>query len=365
MYSGPQFSNCSTVDLNTVNLVFSGTGAICCLISIVIIVLILFNKAYNSVLQRFFLYLMASILLRELFIVASLEHHYKYDKEIQDKVCAAIGLIWNWSGIMVFIFTVGMKVYLFIYVKRLTRGDTGPVFVQSGCGRVTLESLYVVLSVFVTICYAFVPFFTKNYGLAGPWCWIRAIDENCTVSTSGLINQILNGYVFYVPGSIIGLVLLIGIAVLYCRLPSTLGNESRLLLKKTFFVIITFVANIVIAGFALLTRVTAGIKRQYDFPGTWYCFAITWPISLLLFPIVYMICFFRTNHVFSCYKELPQGRNEHSIQNPTIPKSSRLSAPSETFCDLKVPYTNNFTVIDENTQLVLETSGYGSVQNMT
>ena len=173
----------STVDLNTVNLVFSGTGAICCLISTVIIVLILSSKA---VLQRLFLYLMASILLRELFIVASLEHHYKYDEEIQDKVCTVIGLIWNWSGIMVFIFTVGMKVYLFIYVKRLTRGDTGPVFVQSGCGRVILESLYVVLSVFVTICYALVPFFTKNYGLAGPWCWIRAIDENCTVSTSGL-----------------------------------------------------------------------------------------------------------------------------------------------------------------------------------
>ena len=115
MYS--QFSSCSTVDLNTVNLIFSGTGATCCLISTVIIMLILFSKAYHTVLERLFLYLMASILLREMFIAASLEHHFKYDKEIQDKVCTAIGFIWNWTGIIVFIFTVGMKVYLFVYVK--------------------------------------------------------------------------------------------------------------------------------------------------------------------------------------------------------------------------------------------------------
>ena len=236
----------------------------------------------------------------------------------------------------------------------------GRVILETRCGRVILEILYVVLSVFVTICYAFVPFFTKNYGLAGPWCWIRAIDENCTISTSGLINQILNGYVFYVSGSIIGLVLLIGIAVLYCRLPRTLGNESRLLLKKTFFVIITFVANIVITVFALLTRVTAGVTKHYNFPVIWYAFAITFPISMLLFPIVYMICFFRMNHV-SCCRELPQrGRNQHSIQNPTIPNSTRLSAPSETF--FEVPYTNNFTVIDEKEPLAAETSGYGSIR---
>ena len=345
MYS--QFSNCSTVDLNTVNLVFSTTGIICCVISAVIIVLIVLYKAYYTVLQRLFLYLMVSILLRELFIGASLEHHFKYDMETQDKVCTAIGFIWNWTGILVFIFTVGTKVHLFVYVKRSIRERTytDPVCVQTRCGKVIPE---IVLSNFVllSLCYAFVPFFTKNYGLAGPWCWIRAINENCTISTSGLINQILNGYVFYISGSIIGLVLLIGIAVLYCYSLSTLDHGSRLLLKKTFVVIITFVANIVITVFALLTRVTAGVTKHYDYPVIWYAFAVTFPISMLLFPIVYMICLFR--------KDLQQSRNQCSIQNPNQSRSPERV--------LDVPCTNNATVQDENKPLVADTSKqYGSM----
>ena len=77
---------------------------------------------------------MVSILLREMFIGASLEHHFKYDKEIQDKVCTAIGFIWNWTGILVFIFTVGTKVHLFVYVKRSIREETytDPVVCRPG-----------------------------------------------------------------------------------------------------------------------------------------------------------------------------------------------------------------------------------------
>ena len=219
---------------------------------------------------------------------------------------------------------------------------------QTRCGKVIPE---IVLSNFVSLslCYAFVPFFTKNYGLAGPWCWIRAINainETCTISTSGLINQILNGYVFYISGSIIGLVLLIGIVVLYCCSLDGLSSDSKLLLKKTFVVIITFVANIVITVFALLTRVTAGVEKSYHIPVIWYAFAVTFPISILLFPIVYMIFLFR--------KDLQQSRNQCSIQNPNQSRSPERV--------LDVPCTNNATVQDENKPLVADTSKqYGSM----
>lgn len=359
-----QFSNCSGVHLKEINLVFSVTGAVCCFISAAIVLLIVIGKAYYSVLQRLFLYLMVAIVMRELFIAASIEHQFKY--ELQEKVCTGIAFIWNWTGILVFAFTVGMKVYLFFYVKHLTKGNTGPIFLQSRHGRVVLESLYVSLSILLTLCYASVPFFTKNYGLAGPWCWIRAINENCTLSKSGMINQLLNGYFFYVSGSVIGLVLLIAIAVVYCRLPITRSNETRILLKKTFFVIITFLVNIVIVVFALIVRVTAVMEKKYEYPAIWFSFGITFPISMLLFPIVYLICFFPVGKVLSCFCKCLTRDRDHSIQGPSIPESSRLSAQSSTYFEHEVPYTDNFTDITANEPLISQTgadTGYGSAPN--
>ena len=168
---------------------------------------------------------------------------------------------WNWTGILVFVFTVGIKIYLFVYVWCVAKGKTDLKFLHSKHRRVILESLYVVLTTVVTLCYAAIPFRYDNYGLAGAWCWIKALNENCTVSKSGVINQILNGYIFYVSGSVIGLILVIAVAVMYCRLPIT-HHENRLLLKKTFCVIITFLVNIVMMVFALITRATAAVTVQ-------------------------------------------------------------------------------------------------------
>ena len=93
--------------------------------------------------------------------------------------------------------------------------------------------------------------------------------------------------IFYVFGSVIGLILMIGTIILYCHLPVTSNSEARILIKKTFAVILTFLVNIVIMVFALLVRVMTVILKHYDHPGFWYSFGITFPISLLLFPVVY------------------------------------------------------------------------------
>lgn len=371
-----QFSNCSegSTDLVKINLVFSLTGAVCCFISTLIVVLILCCKAYRTVLQRLFLYLMVAITLRELFIAAAIEHHWKYP--LQDKVCMSIGFLWNWTGVLVFVFTVGIKIYLFFFVRHIARGSMLPRFLYTKHRRVIMESLYVCLLTAATLGYAAIPFITNNYGIAGGWCWIRALDENCKLSRAGLLNQLFNGYIFYVSGSVIGLVLLIAVSIMYCRLPIT-NNESRLLLRKTFSVIITFLVNLVIMGFALAARVTAAKEKEYEYPAIWISFGITFPISLLLFPMAYFfffsfgnkarellsfvcICFRRREH----RRHRGRARIEHSMRFATNQESTHTSANSTT-ASLEVPYTDAFTHISESEIIpVLHTDaarGYGTI----
>ena len=382
------FSNCSnltTQQLASINLAFSGTGAGCFLVSSLLTLLLLISKSYHSVLQRLFLYLMVATTVRELFLAASIEHQFDYPE--QKNVCTWIAFIYNWTGIVVFVFTVGIMIYLFFLVRYLAKGNiVGPQFLQSSCRRVSLESSYVVLSALLTFAYASIPYFTKKYGLAGAWCWIKALDEDCKLAVSGLLSQLLYGYIFYESGGIIGIVLMIAIAVVYCRLPVTL-HEARLLLKKTFVVMIGFLLYIIIAVFALSIRMHTAEKGQYRHYAIWIIFGITYPISLLLFPIAFLLSFYPIGkfckHLknardwkcccFQCNytaKQKPKKCDVHfqqqpvySTQAPTYPESSRVSPPSSTY--FKVPYTDKFThITTENAPLVPEEctdTGYGTI----
>ena len=387
MATGSQFfSNCSnltTQDLISINLAFSGTGAASCLISSLIVLLLLISKAYHSVLQRLFLYLMVATAVRELFLAASFEHHFEYPG--QETVCTWIAFIYNWTGIVLFVFTVGIMIYLFFLVQYVAKGNTIPQFLQSKCRRVTLEASYIVLSTVITFAYASIPYFTHNYGLAGAWCWIRALDKNCKLTLSGLLAQLFHGHIFYESGGIIGIVLMIAIAVVYYRLPITL-QEARLLLKKTFIVMVCFLLYVIIVVIALSIRMITAKTSNYQHFAIWFSIGITYPISLLLFPVAFLLCFYPVSKLFRCAvcakvqkcfcffcdkhkagsKRVVRFQQQPAYSThiaPTFPESTRVSPPSSTF--FQVPYTNNFThITTENAPLLHDErtdTGYGSV----
>ena len=95
--------------------------------------------------------------------------------------------------------------------------------------------MYVILLVLLSFVYAWIPYIHNNHGLAGAWCWVRTMDDNCTVV--GLVDQVMTGYVIYVTTGLFGGVMIIVIVIMYCKLPPTL-REARLLLKKTIIILI-------------------------------------------------------------------------------------------------------------------------------
>ena len=300
MGNDSQFSNCSrltTDELIFLNLSRGVTGAACCFISCVIILLLLICKTYQSVLQRLFFYLMVGTAVRELFFAASIEHQFQYSG--QDKVCTWIGFIYNWTGILVFVFTMGIVGHLFFLVRFLAKGNTVPRFLQSRCRRVSLECSYVTLPLILTFAYASMPYFTDNYGLAGAWCWIRALDDDCNTTLSGLLSQLFNGYIFNVSGGMIGIILMIANAVVYYRLPVTLP-EARLLLKKTFIMIVCFLLYVVVVVMALSVRIINTKNSHYQVFIIIQALAILFPISFLLFPIAFILSFYPVSKLCEC-----------------------------------------------------------------
>ena len=159
MEKDSQFSfNCSNLtqrDFLSINLAFSTASIVCLLISLLIILVLHFYfKAYESLLQRLILYLMVATTLRELFLAASIEHQFKYRG--QDEICTWIAFGFNWFGIVIYVFTVGIMIYLLYLVYRLAKGNVMrvPKFLQSKHHKIILECLYIILTALLSFMYS-------------------------------------------------------------------------------------------------------------------------------------------------------------------------------------------------------------------
>ena len=385
MTNGSQFGNCSSLttdQLLSVNLAFSVSGGICWFILTLITLLLLLSKSYHTVLQRLLLYHMTATLLNELFIASCIELQFEYRG--QETVCMWIAFIRNWAIFLRVVTTIGIMVYLVALVWNLARGNTVPHFLQSKRRRVVLEVSYVVISPIFCFTYALVPYFTHNYGLAGAWCWVKSLDANCSFSLSGLLEQVVHSYGFSLLNSTIALILMVAIAIVYCRLSSTLV-ELRLLAKKTFFVLVCFFIHVSCVSIAIVYRMIE--LHHHQTIAFWYATAISYPFGILLFPIAFVISFYPVQKLFGCKrcaKALKcahcckkKARNMRTVPYlkqpgftscnaaPTVPDSTRESLPSSTF--FHVPYTGGFTHITASDATPLVTdgtadTGYGSMR---
>ena len=376
-------SNCSDLsikDIAIMNLAYNITGGVCGFISVFITLLLVICKAYKSVLQRLFLYVMVAITVQELSLAASIEHKFKYKG--QEQVCTWTAFVHYWSGMINFVHTVGIMMYLFFLVRYVAKGEKTPRLLQTKSRRVVAEVLYVLISSLITLGYATVPLFNHNYGLAGHLCWIKSlVNDGCSITPFDLLQQNLDDYVFSVLGSVIGVIMLIAVAVVYSRLPLTL-REARLLLMKISVIIVCFLIFTGIVLIVLSMRLVTVGYQQHQLTIILLVALITYPIASLLFPIAFLFSFYPVGKAFKlcygkvccrfCNKDKP-ARNKLRVHfqgptdAPTYPISTRVSPASHTV-PLPVPYTNEFTHITTATSPLISEgrggTGYGSTTKL-
>ena len=374
-------TNFTTSQLLSLNLSISITGGVCFLLSSSIILLLLFNKAYSSLLQRLFLYLLLATALRHLSLFSLIEHYFYYAG--QKEVCVVVAYFNHWMVGMTLFFTIGMLIYLFYMVSHLAKGNTltAPTILQSKYRRIPLECLYVILLVISSFAYASEPYFRGTYGLAGAWCWITSLNETCQKTKSGLPEQVTS-YSLILAVGVIGLILMAFIAITYCRLQNTL-KEAQQLLRKTFIILVCLLMFIAFNVITIFVRIYSTKHSLYQHFSEWVIHAVAQSISFFLFPLGFLLCFYSVRAMLPTYctcssccsrirslKIFQRKRTSHSYYAerpapstlaPTVPKSTRVSQPSSTF--FNVPYTDGFTHINTEPSVYGQgtDTGYGSI----
>ena len=364
--------NLTAVELRNLNLINTMIDLVCAIITALMLAILIFFKAYSTVLQRLFLYYIITSVLRAVISFSMIEHQGNYTG--QKSVCEMLGFLVTWADYVVCFLALQIIVYMVFQVYCLIQGNPFSRVIVSKYRQWSFEFAYVSLSMLVAFLYATGPLFNHSYGLYGDTCWIQSFKGNCTVD---VLDQVVFGYVIFEGVGVIGVFLLILIAIVYIKLTSSLQNV-RVLLRKTLILIVIVLLYVFIMLFPIIFSI-----RSSNF-GTWViiCIDLIYPLNQLLFTCGFLICFFSLNvkslkrapkdwrccHSFSkccsCHKrqdyELHSRRrlidNGSSVDyGSTSPASSRVSQPSDTY--FNPPFTNGFTDISSKSlSLMLSTN---------
>ena len=371
-------TNFTGAQLKAINLTRSIMALVCVVIVALILLFLLSYKAYSTTFERLYLYVIIATLFSELIQALGIEHQFQYEK--QEKICFWLGFVTHWTSVMVFIFAFGIILYLLCLIVTKIRGNICSLPSESRCYQVLLELSFTLLPVVLSFAFALVPYFDNNYGLAGPWCWVRSVNDECR--SVGMRDQMIY-FGLYEAVGVIGLTTSLVFSIVYCKL-ATSFREAKGLLKRTLILMGFQLGYVLIVTFQLAVRLYTGLTGQRQHIGLWFIHAFIIPNGQLIFPLGCLACFYpvrkmlwgsilKTGHKCkdwykscSCrackYNQTIDSSPQLETEAATAPESNRVSFPSDTYFD--VPYTDAFTKITtEQSHLVPSAmdTGYSSI----
>ena len=292
--SGDIFCNHSIKnDFLPVLITFSSTGVVSALICILAVTLIVLFRMYKLLTNRIILYLLVAVLsfcLATLIQISALWQNYWKGEDYQ--WCVAEGFFVDYSGWVMFLSTLVVTLHLTNMV----------LFAKYYESMIKLEPFYLIFPWIFPAIISWIPFVHNNYGVSGPWCWIRLYNENCSWNKEGMIEVYATWYGELFLGLILNNIALGVVVVTLCK-RSCYNNTSlnyRKALKQTLPLIGFPVMYQVLSWIALANRIyQASISGKY-MKWMFFSHAITsasWPFFAGLFTIVYLIALseFRNN----------------------------------------------------------------------
>ena len=351
-----QFSlNCTSFTFNQLksfNLAMGISGAVCLLMSTIILVFLLcVFKAYKSTLQRLIIYNALLTILYQLGNVLQLEHQFSYNG--QSTVCSILGAFYMYIANVTFIFAAVIITYLLYLVLQLClKGYLS----HSKVVNCLVEFLCTFIPFILPLFFLWTPFLHNGFGLGGFYCWIKAEDINCTSYFTDLI-------VMYSVSEATSLEMLVSsgvVFIVYCRMRTEVKQKHmHTLIQKTCFLVsfhaVSFAIGSVAFGvvFYLLSN---GIFLPNE--PLMFSVAIVFPFTYEFALLVLFIVSLRTSNSSTRPPQEPRHRvhwdNEISSKDlQTRPaKLSFYTQPSTTVSQ-SVPYTGGFDSDEENVMLTL------------
>ena len=387
-------TNLTFVQLKHMNLATSISAVVCLLLTIAILCLLIFYRAYKTVLQRFFQYLTIVTLLHLLFI--SMDIQLEFDYTQGPKLCKWLGFMQQWTVTMTYFFVFVITMYLIgkVYNKLTTGSISSSVNIVNNRNiqPLILEVSVVVGVIVIPLTFLWVPFKNNTYGVESSSCWIQKVDTHCNTSI-GSIEQILLTSVLRIT-MIIVIISFVILSAIFCQFACYYRDTRRAHLKtirQTFLLMCFFVLSSLIELTGLVMYAYSAISgRAVDSYSFWLVYDIAMPISQLVIPsgfLVYLYSFqwkiikrasgewkatCRSIMTLCCHnKSSSELLRDFNIDNnqilsndeATAPSSSRVSPPSNTYFNIE--YTGCFTNInDESVHMKAKNINYGSNNNI-
>ena len=139
------------------------SAGVCLSLTILILLIVVFVRAFESFLQRLFVCLTA---ITVWYLSVMVMHTMPYTSQF----CAALGFLNQWAGISVLIFTF---VVALVIVCRVCELDIcSCINSQTGRNKKLIEAAFILFLIVLPLLFIWIPFLNGTYGNAGgsePW----------------------------------------------------------------------------------------------------------------------------------------------------------------------------------------------------
>ena len=281
-------SNITCTDYSTsvfvaVTAVRTFSGIVSLISSLFVIALIVIFKKYIFYSQRMILYLSIAVTFSSLVrVTQGINYPYYPDNEYTDIFCIFIGFIDQltiWWVIM-----ANLVIALHVYIKAVHKRSP------------KLEVVYVITIFLFPLTFSWIPFIHLTYGEAGPWCWIKRINSDCTDNQFGIG---LRYGLLYAPAYIILFAIIVMYLIIYITVRrhknQFIGNYDPEL-KKQYLQLVKEVTPLIWYPIILMIAHIPGIANRIaeeitDKPiiPLWFIHAFVYPLLGGMVCLVYAL----------------------------------------------------------------------------
>ena len=324
-------------ELRPILIVFSSTSFINAVMILIAIGVMAYCQLYKLVTHRLIINMLVSIIFFCIVVAAQLMglwRHYWNGQNYGE--CVAGGFFMEYSLWVMLSCTFMMTLHLtsmVIFYKKVA----------------ILQPFYLLFPWIFPLLIAWIPFINNNYGVAGPWCWIRLYNEDCSQNTEGVIEMYALWYGELIFGLILNNIGLLVIAITLCKRSCSTNEMSsgyRKTLKQTLPLVIYLIAYQVISIFAIANKMYQVTHHGRYMKWLIHAQVIVDPFWGLLAPIltyIYIIieirgskkhkCCFRNKHRYLTvnYNDSEDHLSQYGSDIVTSPTGYHI--PTESECD--------------------------------
>lgn len=234
-----------------VRVIYTVSSAIGVSLESLIVIILLFDKAYKSSLQRLFIWIVIALLVHDAARFSSIGYAG------QNLGCKVTALVFFWSYWSLYLLFATLLLYMATTVYIVTRPNS-PVVNHISISKTFLEVVTVLGTVMLPIIVLWNPLKNDEYGFNGHFCALKN-------------NTKMNFFLQFTPPELVGLVSIVvalGLALLYCTLPKEkrqLKNVRNVIknLVISLLVVLLYVATFNITEIVYVARENPKKETSY------------------------------------------------------------------------------------------------------